>query len=189
MSHLREDTAPARRGAGPVLLGVVLVGTAVSVTLGALGATVGQPRSLPTFGFTSMQTFKSWLASLVLLLVVLQLFTALWIYGRVPGLGPASRAVHRIHRTSGVAAALLTLPIAWYCLYAFGFDTSTSRTTAHSVLGCAFYGAFAAKMAALRVKRLPKSVVPVLGGLLFATFVGAWWLSALWWFEAVGWTR
>ncbi len=189
MSHAREVTAAAPRAAAPVLLGVVLLGTAVSVTLGALGATVGQPRSLPTFGFTSMQTFKAWLASLVLLLVLLQLFTALWIYGRVPWLGPASNGVHRIHRTSGVVAIALTLPIAWYCIYAFGFDTSTPRTAVHSVLGCAFYGAFVAKLCALRVPRLPHAVVPVLGGLLFATFVGAWWLSALWWFQTVGWTR
>lgn len=189
MSHAREVTAAPPRSAAPVLLGVVLLGTAVSVSLGALGATVGQPRSLPTFGFTSMQTFKAWLATGVLLLVLLQLFTALWIYGRVPWLATAPRAVHRIHRTSGVAAIALTLPIAWYCIYAFGFDTSTARTTAHSILGCAFYGAFVAKMAALRVPRLPHAVVPVLGGLLFATFVGAWWLSALWWFQAVGWTR
>ena len=189
MSHVREHEAAPPRGTQTVLLGVVLLGTAVSVTLGALGATVGQPRSLPTFGFTSMQTFKAWLASLVLLLVLLQLFTALWIYGRVPRLGMASRAVHRVHRASGVTAIALTLPIAWYCIYAFGFDTSTTRTTAHSVLGCAFYGAFVAKMAALRLQRLPHAVVPVLGGLLFATFVGAWWLSALWWFQAVGWTR
>ena len=189
MSHVREDTAAPPRGRTPVLLGVVLLGTAVSVTLGALGATIGEPRSLSTFGFTSMQTFKAWLASLVLLLVLIQLFTALWIYGRVPRLGTAPRAVHRIHRTSGVVAIVLTLPIAWYCIYAFGFDTSTARTTAHSILGCVFYGAFVAKMVALRVERLPHALVPVLGGLLFATFVGAWWLSALWWFQAVGWTR
>jgi hypothetical protein len=189
MSHVREDTPAPPRRAAPVLLGVVLLGTAVSVTLAALGTTVGQPRSLPTFGFTSMQTFKAWLASLVLLLVLLQLFTALWIYGRLPGVGQASRTVHRIHRTTGVTAFALTLPIAWYCIYAFGFDTSTTRTTAHSVLGCAFYGAFVAKMTALRLRRLPHAMVPVLGGLLFATFVGAWWLSALWWFQVVGLSR
>lgn len=168
---------------------MVLLGTAVAVTLGALGATVGRPRSLDTFGFTSMQSFKAWLASLVLVLVVVQLVTALWIYGRIPRLPPAPVAVHRLHRSSGVLAILLTLPIAWYCLYAFGFDTSTPRTTAHSVLGCVFYGVFVAKMAALRLPRLPRALVPLLGGALFAAFAGAWWLSALWWFQAVGWTR
>jgi hypothetical protein len=188
MSHVREQTPIARHGGG-ALIAVVLAGTAVAVTLGALGATIGQPRSLSTFGFTSMQTFKAWLATLVLLLVVLQLATALWIYGRLPGLRQASRFVHRIHRASGVAAVLLTLPVAWYCIYAFGLDTSTTRTTAHSVLGCAFYGAFVAKIIALRLPRLPRAVVPVLGGLVFSVFVSAWWLSALWWFQAVGWSR
>lgn len=186
MAH--ASAPPARTEGRLLLLGVVLLGTAVAVTLGAFGATFGQPRSLPTLGFSTMQTFKAWLATLVLLLVLVQLSTALWIYGRVPGLGAAPAAVHRIHRTSGLAAFLLTLPIAWYCLYAFGFDTSTTRTTVHSVLGCAFYGVFVAKMAALRLPRLPRLVVPLLGGLLFAVFVGAWWLSALWWFQAVGWT-
>jgi hypothetical protein len=165
------------------------VGTVVAVGLGAFGTTVGQPRSLETFGFSTMQTFKSWLASLVLVLILLQLVTALWIYGRLPRVGQAPRAVHRIHRLSGLVALLLTLPVAWYCLYAFGFDTSTPRTTAHSVLGCAFYGAFVAKMIALRMKRIPRAVVPVLGGLVFAIFVAAWWLSAVWWFHAVGLSR
>ncbi|MGY2875566.1 uncharacterized protein (DUF697 family) [Marmoricola sp. URHA0025 HA25] len=188
MAHVRAD-APPRRDSARLVLGVLFAGTAVAVTLGALGSTVGQPRSLSTFGFSSMQTFKAWLATLVLVLVLLQVTTALWIYGRLPGLGSAPRAVHPIHRASGVAAIVLTLPIAWYCLYAFGFDTSTTRTTAHSVLGCLFYGVFVAKMAALRVRRIPPIVVPILGGLLFAVFVATWWLSALWWFNAVGWTR
>jgi hypothetical protein len=189
MTHARLDPAAPRPAAGPLVLGVVLLGTAVAVTLGALGATVGQPRSLPTFGFSSMQTLKAWLATLVLVLVVLQLTTALWIYGRIPKVGPASRAVHRVHRASGVVAVVLTLPIAWYCIYAFGFDTSSLRTTAHSILGCVFYGTFVAKMVALRLPCLPHGVVPVLGGVLFTAFVGAWWLSALWWFQAVGWSR
>jgi hypothetical protein len=172
-----------------VLVGIVLVGTVVAVGLGAFGTTVGQPRSLETFGFSTMQTFKAWLASLVLVLILVQLVTALWIYGRLPRAGHAPRAVHRIHRLSGLVAFLLTLPVAWYCLYAFGFDTSTPRTTVHSVLGCAFYGAFAAKMIALRAKRIPRAVVPILGGLVFVTFVAAWWLSAVWWFQLVGVSR
>ena len=51
---------------------------------------------------------------------------------------------------------------------------------AHSLLGCAVYGAFAAKVTILRLHRFPKLVLPVAGGLLFATLIAVWYTSALW---------
>ena len=51
---------------------------------------------------------------------------------------------------------------------------------AHSLFGCAVYGAFAAKVTILRLHRFPKPVLPIAGGLLFAMLIGVWYTSALW---------
>lgn len=56
----------------------------------------------------------------------------------------------------------------------------------HSVGGCLVYGVFAAKMLALRLRVLPGWAVPLLGGLLVALILVAWFTSALWFFTRSG---
>lgn len=171
------------------LVGLLAAGAAVAVSLGVAGDRWGEPRVLDTFGFTTVQSFKSWVATGVLALVGLQLLTASWMYRWLPGRRTAPRWVSRVHRTSGVVAILASLPVAFYCLYGFGFDSTTPRTLIHSVAGCVFYGAFVAKMLALRTRRVSPMVLPLLGGLTFTAFVLAWWSAAWWWFQLVGWVR
>lgn len=171
-------------------LTTLLAGTAVAVALGVAGAQVDEPRSLPVWWFTSMQAMKAWLSTVVLLLIVGQLLTALWMYGRLPGIRkPAPAWIAPLHRASGRIAFLLSLPVAFYCLYSFGFDTATPRVFAHSIAGCVFYGAFASKMAGLRLTRVPGWLIPVLGGAAFTSFVVAWYLGSLWWFQLAGFGR
>jgi hypothetical protein len=107
------------------------------------------------FGQSAADTFKlkSWLASGVLALAAFQLYAALWIYGRLPWRKPAW--LGRAHRASGYAAILLSLPIAYHCLFAYGFRDFDRRTVVHSIAGCLFYGAFAAKLIVVRSRRLP----------------------------------
>lgn len=167
----------------------LLVGTAVAVTLGVIGSTQAVPRNLPVWWFTSVQSMKAWLSTGVLVLLVGQVVTASWMYGWIPGLRAGPAWVRTLHRASGTLAFLASLPVAFYCLYGFGFDTLTPRTFAHSVAGCVFYGVFASKMTGLRMSRLPSWAIPVLGGLLFASFVIAWWLSAWWWLQLTGYAR
>jgi hypothetical protein len=52
----------------------------------------------------------------------------------------------------------------------------------HSIAGCAFYGAYTAKMLGLRVRGLPGWTLPALGGLVFTALVVLWLTSALWFF-------
>ncbi len=177
----RQSRTPA-----VVLVAVLFAGAAVSLTLGLLGAALGEPRSLPTWGFSSVQTFKAWLAGAVLVQVLAQLVTALSIYQKLPGRRPAPRWAHLLHRITGTAAFLAGLPVAFYCLYGFGFDATTPRTLMHSLAGCLFYGAFTTKMLALRGKRLPRLVLPLAGGATFTLFVLAWTLGAAWWFRQTG---
>ena len=56
----------------------------------------------------------------------------------------------------------------------------------HSLAGCAFYGAFAAKVVLVHTRRLPGWALPVAGGLLLTAVVVAWLTSAVWLFSEVG---
>ncbi|MGH3860887.1 DUF6529 family protein [Actinokineospora sp.] len=182
----RAEQKPRLRVSLTVML---LAGAAVAVTLGVVGSVGGAPRELPVVWFSSVQSLKAWSATIILVLVLAQLATALWMYGRIPGAGAAPSWVPSVHRLTGTVAFLSSLPLAFYCLYGFGFDTSSPRTLAHSAAGCLFYGAFTAKMLGIRSRRLPGWGIAVLGGTVFTLFVVLWALSALWWFDAAGFDR
>src|SRR5436190_23800175 len=72
------------------------------------------------FGRTATDTLplKSWLATGLLALAVLQLGLALWLYGRLPGIGAAGLRTGNVHRAVGIVALLVTLPIAYHCAFA-----------------------------------------------------------------------
>ena len=124
---------------------------------------------------------KAWLATAVVLLACGQLLTAAQIYGvlRFP---PAAHFYHRVHRWSGRVAILLTLPVAYHCIFLLGFDTHSSRVLIHSLLGSTLYGAVVAKVLVVRSSRFANWVLPVAGGLLFSILLGLWLTSALWFF-------
>jgi hypothetical protein len=124
---------------------------------------------------------KSWLASGVLALAAFQLYSALWIYGRLPWRKPAW--LGRVHRATGYAAIALSLPIAYHCLVAYGFRSFDRRTLVHSLVGCFFYGAFAAKVIVVRSRRLPRWMLPVAGGTMLTLVVVLWYSAALWYFN------
>jgi hypothetical protein len=50
----------------------------------------------------------------------------------------------------------------------------------HSLFGCAFYGAFAAKVVVVRSPSLPGAALPIAGGLVFTLLVAVWLTSGLW---------
>jgi uncharacterized protein DUF6529 len=175
-----------------VLAGGLLLGAGVAVALGAYGRLHEPTYSpLPSLGFSSAATFKAWTGSVVLVLACLQVLTALWLYGRLPGLRQAPDWLGAVHRATGFSAFVLSLPVAAYCLYGFGFAPApfSTRTLVHSIAGCAFYGAFAAKVLFVHTRRLPGWALPLAGGLLFTAIVVAWLTSALWLFSTIGLTR
>ncbi|GAC1323134.1 MAG: DUF6529 family protein [Mycobacteriales bacterium] len=175
-----------RRTARPGVAYAGLLGAAalVAVSLGVYGrlhAPAGRP--LFTLGFSGTLQMKSWLGSAALVLVLVQVTTALMMWGRLPGNAAWTPSVHR---WSGTAAFVLTLPVALHCLWGLGFATSSLRVAVHGVVGCLFYGAYAAKMLALRTRGLPSWALPVLGGTVLASVVGLWLTSALWFFTRSG---
>jgi hypothetical protein len=92
-----------------------------------------------------------------------------------------------VHRISGRLAFLTTLPVAYHCLWSLGFQDTDTRVLAHSILGCVFYGAFAAKVTIVRSRNLPGWALPVAGGFIFAVLVLLWYTSALWFIREQGW--
>ncbi|MEV6396968.1 DUF6529 family protein [Streptomyces sp. NPDC051907] len=163
-----------------------LVAAAVAVGLGAYG-TVHDPAgtAFNLAGFSSTGAVKSWLASAALLFAVVQLVSALAMYGRLPGVGAASWTP-AVHRWSGRIAFLLAVPVAVHCLYGLGYQTYDTRVMWHSLLGCFFFGAFSAKMLLLRTERLPAWLLPLVGGVVFTALTVVWLTSALWFFRTVG---
>ncbi|MGZ4352459.1 MAG: DUF6529 family protein [Gaiellaceae bacterium] len=150
----------------------------VSLTAGLLAR--HQPRSKGYFRlfFSDPIHMKAGLATAVVLLAGLQVFTAAWIFRKLPWRRP--RWIGRAHRWSGRLAFALTLPVAYHCIFKLGFRSPDARVLAHSLLGCAVYGGFAAKVTSVRLRRLPGAALPIAGGLLFALLIGVWYSSALW---------
>jgi Family of unknown function (DUF6529) len=134
--------------------------------------------------FSDTIHLKTWLASAAVALAVTQLFTAAWTFRKLPWRRPAW--VPALHRWTGRLAFALTLPVAYHCIFKLGFQSGDDRVLAHSLLGCAVYGAFAAKVLIVRLHRFPVWVLPTAGGLLFAALVAVWYTSALWFFRLAG---
>jgi hypothetical protein len=157
------------------------VGSLFAVGLGVYGST-HEPTffALNVAGFSSGIAAKAWLATGAFVLAVVQLVSALIMYGRIP-----VRAPSWMHRWSGRVAVLLTVPVAVHCLYALGFQAGEPRVLVHSLFGCFFYGAFAAKMLVLRADT-PKWTLPVLGGAVFSALTALWLTASVWFFATSG---
>lgn len=163
-----------------------LLGAGIALTLGIYGNAHSPASDLTiTLGFTNTITMKVWLATIALVFAVVQLLSALWMYGRLP-LGAAPAWLGGVHRVSGRLAFLLSLPVAYHCLYQLGFQHTSARVLIHSTLGCLFYGAFAAKVLIVRSRNLPGSALPLAGGLVFVLLVYIWLASALWYIDQFG---
>ena len=134
--------------------------------------------------FSDTIHMKAWLASTAAALALLQLFTAAWIFHKLPWPKPAW--VNPVHRWTGRLAFVATLPVAYHCIFKLGFQSGDDRVLAHSLLGSVFYGAYAAKITIVRLKRFPTPVLPLAGGLLFAVLIAVWYTSAVWFFRLVG---
>lgn len=189
-----SDTVPealiVRRGsdrvAGPVFALAVLAGGAVAVLLGVYGD-AHDPTGQDTFSpfFSSMIAFKVWCTTLVVVFGVLQVLSSLRLYGRLrwPRREPAW--LGEAHRLSGTLALLFSLPVAFHCLWALGFNggAGDTRVVVHSLAGCALYGAYVTKVSFVRMDRLPGVALPVAGGLVFSLLVLLWLTSSLWFLQ------
>jgi hypothetical protein len=181
------DYAPMRPAQSMTRLFVpIAIGIGLSVALGVYGK-MHHPTGVAVniSGFSSTQTVKVWLATGAVTFAVVQVISALVMYGKVPGVRPPSW-IGGLHRWSGRTAFLLTVPVAVHCLYALGFATFDTRTLVHSLAGCFFFGAFTVKMLILPRRGVPDWSLPVFGGLVFTGLAAVWLTSAFWFFTTIG---
>ena len=178
---------PGRADSGAVKLVVPsLIGALVALTLGVYGR-LHNPTgyAINIAGFSSPGAVKSWLATGAFVFALVQVGSALVMYGKVPRVAAPSW-IGGLHRWSGRAAFLLAVPVAVHCLYALGFQHYSTRVLVHSLLGCAFFGAFTIKMLVLPKSDLPNWTLPALGALVFTALTGVWFTSAYWFFSTFG---
>jgi len=163
-----------------------LIGALVALALGIYGR-VHSPTgvAINIAGFSSPGTVKSWLATGATLFAIVQVVSALVMYGKIPRV-TAPDWIGTLHRWSGRIAFLLAVPVAIHCLYALGFQQYSTRVLLHSVFGCLFFGAFTVKMLILPKRDLPGWVLPVVGALVFTLLVVIWLTSAYWFFSTFG---
>ena len=184
---LQTAAAPPRPASASTVTKLIVplaIGAGVAVVLGVYGK-VHTPTGIAVSvaGFSGPLTVKVWLATLAIVFAVFQLVTALAMWGKLPLRGSW---VSPAHRWSGRIAFVLTIPVVVHCLYALGFATYDTRTLAHSLLGCLFFGVFTTKMLVLTKNGLAGWVLPLFGGLVFAALIGVWATSALWFFSTTG---
>ncbi|GAA2209994.1 DUF6529 family protein [Nonomuraea monospora] len=164
------------------LLVPLAIGGLVVLALGVYGrAHTPTGFAVGVAGFSAALPMKVWLTTGAFLLAIVQVVSALSMWGKLGIDIPAG-----VHRWSGRLAFVLTIPVAFHCLYALGLQYDVPRVLAHSLLGCFFYGVFTAKMLALPKRDTPGWTLPVLGGLAFTALVGLWLTSSFWFFTAVG---
>src|SRR5437016_10849080 len=163
-----------------------LIGALVALTLGIYGR-VHSPTGIAIniAGFSSPGSVKSWLATGATVFAVVQVVSALVMYGKIPRV-TAPEWIGGLHKWSGRIAFLLAVPVAIHCLYALGFQQYNTRVLIHSVVGCLFFGAFAVKMLILPKRGLPGWVLPVVGAVVFTLLVVIWLTSAYWFFSTFG---
>jgi uncharacterized membrane protein HdeD (DUF308 family) len=187
------DTAAAPRSMA-VPLTAFSVGAVLALLIGVFGK-VHDPTldGTTTLGFDTVIEMKVALTLVVGVLALLQVVGALLIYGKLGVRAP--RWVGPAHRLSGTVALLLSLFVAYHCLWALGLESGRFadgekvplRTVAHGVLGCAVIGAIVVKLVAVRSRRAPGWFLPVAGGLIFTLLVVVVLTSAVWYVGDKGW--
>src|SRR5260370_13368172 len=163
------------------LAGIGLLAAGVTAALYVAGRLHQPDYTFSLFGANPIPA-KSLLATICLALAGLQVLLALWMYRKLPLLGPP-RPAPPAHRLTGFVLFALTVPVAVHCLIAYGVQLTSARVAIHSVAGCFFYGAFAAKVLAVQSRRLPGWVLPLAGGTLAVVLGVLWYTSALWYYH------
>jgi hypothetical protein len=162
-------------------------GAVVAVLVGVFGR-IHEPTlaGTTTLGYQTVLEMKTAVALVIAPLVVLQLLGALWMYGKLGIRAPSW--VGPAHRATGAVALVLSLFVAYHCLWSLGLEVGqlpsgepvSTRAFVHGLLGCAVMGAIVVKVVAVRSRRAPGWFLPVAGGVLFSLLVLALLTSAAW---------
>jgi hypothetical protein len=186
VSEISSPAPPVARGTRPPRWLLAPLGMFAAFALAAGLVARGReelPGNFKLF-FTTQFHLMTWLSMAAVLLACAQIFTAAWIFRKLPW--PRPDWIPAVHRWTGRLALVAVAPVVYWCIFQLGFQTYDTRYVAHSVLGTLFVGFVAAKVTIIRLHRFPVWVYPLAGLLVFATLIGSWWTSALWFVRVVG---
>ena len=176
---------PRETSVNTKLLAIFGAGAAVAVLLGVYGDVHSPTGEKPySLFFTDQIQLKVWFATLTLVLAVVQIFLAARMYGKISWPKTEPSWLGDAHRLTGTVAFLVSLPVAYHCLWSLGFQSGDTRVLLHSLAGCFFYGIFVTKVLSVRVAGLPGRLLPVVGGLVFTALVVLFLTSSLWFFTS-----
>jgi len=125
------EPAPARRGNAWVLLPLTILAI-VALSVGLIARWQATSTGKAEGGyfdlfFSDPIHLKAWFATAAALLACFQLFTAAWIFRKLPlEKGPW---VNVVHRWSGRLAFVCTLPVAYHCIFKLGFQSGTPASS------------------------------------------------------------
>ena len=88
---------------------------------------------LVTSVFSTPIAAKAWLATVAVILAVVQVLTGARIFGKLQFIPLSGPALARVHRWSGRIAFLFTLPVFFHCVTILGFETPDTRVAIHSL--------------------------------------------------------
>ncbi|MFD5036332.1 DUF6529 family protein [Streptomyces sp. NPDC058378] len=162
--------------------GLLLIPVAVGLGIYFIGRAITPDPATGLFGanYNDAMNLKARLGTALLGLALVQILLAARMYGHLPGSKRPWHAVSIAHRLTGLLAFLVSVPIAYHCLTAYGIELDTARVAIHAITGCVLYGAFAAKVLVVRSRKFPGWTLPVVGALLFCSIALLWYTAALW---------
>jgi hypothetical protein len=189
------DTTTAQKSMS-IPLTAFAAGAVVAVLVGVFGR-IHDPTlaGTTTLGYQTVLEMKTAVSLVIAPLIVVQLFGALWMYGKLGSRAPSW--VGPAHRATGAVTLALSLFVAYHCLWSLGLEVGTlpdgepvsTRSLVHGLLGCAVMGAIVVKIVAVRSRRAPGWFLPVAGGLLFSLLMLVLLTSAVWYIGERGMPR
>ncbi len=146
-----------------------------------------------TLGYETVLAMKVVLSTGIAVFALLQVIGGLWMYGKLGIRAPSWLGT--AHRVTGAVTLLLTVFVAYHCLWALGLERGvlpdgtevTTRVVVHGIVGCMVVGAVVVKLIAVRSRRAPGWFLPVAGGLLFTLLMFAVLTSVVWYIDEKGW--
>jgi hypothetical protein len=118
-------------------------------------------------------------ATVVVVLVLTQLYTMESVMGHLPRRGIRMRVLMRAHRWSGRIAILLAALIAYFCITDIGAPRDPVRSFIHASFGASAFAALGIKFALIRFRpELAYRAAPWIGRYVVLAFVIVWLTSS-----------
>jgi len=128
---------------------------------------------------------KSILATVVLLMAILQGLSMLQVQGRIHLVEASGKSLRLFHKVEGDVALLLVFLTAYLCVSRFAVEPRDLRVILHALLGASGVVLILAKFALGRfMRRYLKYSFP-LGTVLFLSILGIFLTSAPWYFTVI----